>query len=294
MIQKTTTRELLSNYDFFICDLWGVIHDGNFLYPYVMDFLKEVQKQGKTLVFLSNAPRRADKVKAVLEGKGITPDLYQGIFSSGEVFFQDATSLQKKGVIAGNHYFYIGPDKDSDIMHGNKDFISVDSAAHADFALLTGVDNEFSTIDEVQHKLEEAISAGLLMMCVNPDKKVVKENPKDGTSRFMLCAGAIADVYEEIGGIVEYYGKPYTNVYKYLEEKYHINKAKTIAIGDGIETDIDGANNFGIDSVLVTYGIHKKEIIPNSAGEFNIEQVKQVFADHDVTPAKFFMDSLEV
>ncbi|HLD76719.1 MAG TPA: TIGR01459 family HAD-type hydrolase, partial [Rickettsiales bacterium] len=127
----------------------------------------------------------------------------------------------------------------------------VDTAQSADFVLVTGFEGQHSTLEEKLLQIRDARKYDLPFLCVNPDMLVVR---KDGTE--MLCAGVLAREYEKMGGEVVYYGKPYKNVYDITYKLFSTpNKNKILAIGDGLETDIKGANDFGIDSVLVTSGI---------------------------------------
>jgi HAD superfamily hydrolase (TIGR01459 family) len=248
--------EIVEKYDYFIFDVWGVVHDGSILYPQALETFQYLKKIGKKICFLSNAPRRASKVEKTLNDFGITKDLYEFILTSGESSYIDLMQNQKNNFTNfGKNYFYIGPHKDLDLLDG-LDYSRVENPSKADFAITTGFDGEHSKISE---KLPLAIQANefkLPMLCVNPDLIVVKQNGVE-----MICAGALALEYQKIGGTVYYYGKPFPKVYQMVLEKFLIpNENKVIAIGDGLETDIKGASDFGIDSVLVTGGILSKEL----------------------------------
>ena len=78
---------LAQDYDGFIVDLWGVVHDGVQPFPGVVDCLARLRDAGKRVVFLSNAPRRPAGIAAMLANMGVTPDLYHAIMSSGEAVF---------------------------------------------------------------------------------------------------------------------------------------------------------------------------------------------------------------
>jgi HAD superfamily hydrolase (TIGR01459 family) len=248
--------EILEKYDYFIFDIWGVVHDGSSLYPQALETFKYLNKIGKKICFLSNAPRRASKVEKTLNEFGITKDLYEFILTSGESSYLDLAQNQKNNFNNfGKNYFYIGPSKDLDLLDG-LNYNRVENPAKADFAITTGFDGEDSKISE---KLPLAIQANefkLPLLCVNPDLIVVKQNGIE-----MICAGALALEYQKIGGIVHYYGKPFSKVYQMVLEKFLIpNESKIIAIGDGLETDIKGASDFKIDSILVTGGILSKDL----------------------------------
>ncbi len=247
----SSLKEISNSYDYYFLDVWGVLHDGASAYPGAIETIAALRKEGKKICFLSNAPRRSSTVAAVLERLGFTPDLYDFILTSGEATFLDMKKNQDSGFKDfGKNYFYIGPKKDIDLLDG-LDYIKVDEASKANVTITTGFDGESSTLAEKLPQAIEAKKYNLPMICVNPDMIVVRQNGDE-----MICAGALAREYEKIGGKVFYYGKPFLAVYKMACEIFkNPPKHKIIAIGDGLETDIKGANDFGIDNVLVTGGI---------------------------------------
>lgn len=252
----SSLKEISANYTNFIFDVWGVLHDGHAPYPHVVETMKFLHAEGKKVCLLSNAPRRAHKVVEVLTRIGVTEELYDFILTSGEATFLDLKKNQDENFKNfGKKYYYVGPDKDLDLLDG-LDYVRVDDASIADVVINTGFDHEDSTIHEKMPQIIEAKKHDLPMICVNPDLIVVKQNGKE-----MICAGALAHQYEKLGGKVIYYGKPFSAVYKMTLETFgNPPKNKTIAIGDGMETDIKGANAFGIDSILVTGGILAKQL----------------------------------
>ncbi len=245
-------KEITSNYEYFVFDVWGVIHDGVHAYPNATQTIIDLKREGKKICFLSNAPRRAFKVAEVLKKYGIEQNYYDFILTSGEATFIDLEKNQKNNFKNfGKKYFYIGPEKDLDLLEG-LDYEMVKSAKEANFAITTGFDHDHSVIEEKMSQIVDAVGEKLPLICVNPDMMVIRKSGEE-----MLCAGVIAKKYEELLGSVIYYGKPHLSVYNMTHELFgkNIEKKKILAIGDGLETDIKGANNFEIDSVLITSGI---------------------------------------
>lgn len=268
---------IASKYDGFILDLWGVIHDGTALYPGVKPCLESLRKQGKKIVFLSNAPRRAAKVEERLNELGITPDLYDHVLSSGEVAFRflampeltDGTSAARTSAVearslrgakgealnANQKYFYLGPEKDADLLDGLH-YQRTEDMGEAEFMLAVDVEYHGQEVAELEPYLSEARRHNLPMVCVNPDFEVVKQ---DGTH--IWCAGAVAHHYQGMGGEVSYFGKPYAAVYETaLALLDTIKRDAILAVGDNIDTDILGANENVIDCALVTGGILAREM----------------------------------
>jgi HAD superfamily hydrolase (TIGR01459 family) len=282
-------KEIADLYDYFIFDVWGVIHDGSKAYPGAIEAISFLREKGKKICFLSNAPRRAAKVAAVLNKFGVTPDLYDFIMSSGEATFIDLEKNQKDGFKDfGKNYFYIGPKKDLDLLDG-LEYQKVDSAAEANFAITTGFDYDDSTLSEKIPQALDAKKYNLPMICVNPDLIVVKQSGQE-----MICAGALALEYKKIGGNVIYYGKPYTSVYEIVCQNFNISKnSKIIAIGDGMETDIQGANNFGIDSILITGGILSNSLNITYNQEADKDDLEKIFNQHKLFP-QFITSNLKI
>ena len=248
----TSVSELTTQYDAFLLDLWGVIHDGSAVYPGVTECLKNLRAQKKKVLFVSNAPRRSENVIAVLNKLGITPDLYDHVVSSGEVahrYFEHDNSI-------GKRYFYIGPKKDEQLLYDLPGYERMECHANADFVLNAGFARDEQALDEFEHELNLCQARQIPMVCINPDLEIVK---MDG-SRF-LCAGAIAARYTELGGDVLQFGKPYAEIYnRCFTLLGELPKERIIGIGDNIDTDVAGANAAGITSLLIMGGILEEKL----------------------------------
>lgn len=279
-LQISTLKKISNNYSHFILDVWGVVHDGSAAYPGAIEAISFLRKEGKKICFLSNAPRRASKVAKMLEKFGVTPDLYDFVLSSGEATFLDLERNQKNGFQNfGKNYFYIGPQKDIDLLD-ELNYVRVDEAAQAQFAISTGFDNDSSTLAEKLPQAIEAKKNNLPMICVNPDMIVVRQSGQK-----MICAGTLAREYEKIGGEVFYYGKPFSAVYEMVCEIFgNPEKTKILAVGDGLETDIKGANDFGIDSLLVTGGILASHFDTKLGQAENTLRLEKICAAHGTFP----------
>lgn len=237
--------DLADEFDGFIVDLWGVIHDGSELYPNVIDTLKKFEAKNKKILFLSNAPRRKSAAEKRLLDFGIARDLFLDVLTSGEVaheWLAKQTEFEKT-------YTYVGPDRDLPIMEG-LNYKKVNSAKDAGIMMVTGFDHDDSEMQEKIPFLEDAIKYNLPFICANPDIEIVRRNGKRA-----LCAGALAEEYEKMGGKVIYFGKPHFDVYKKSFEILGILKNRIAAIGDNLDTDIKGANENNIYSVVVTSGV---------------------------------------
>ena len=268
-IIKKNFSEVGLFYDIFFFDLFGVTHNGVKLFPDIINILKRIKNLRKKVIFISNAPRKSIKIKKFLNKIGLKRNLYFDVVSSGDLTYEDYLIKLKK-----KKYYFIGAKKDRDFCNDLK-IIEEKNLKKSDFILNLGM-NEGETINKYIRILHDAAKISLLMICVNPDLKVIRGKKKE------FCAGSLALKYEELGGKVKYFGKPYSEIYKKTMKKIKIrNKNKILAIGDSLRTDILGANNFQIDSALVLSGIHGK-----------IKEIEKVCKKTNIYP-KFLFNTLK-
>lgn len=239
---------LAERYEGFILDLWGVVHDGRRPYPGVADALAALKARGRRVCFLSNAPRRSHVVETLLTGMGLERGLYGGIITSGEL----AWRLLRGPDHAGRNALHIGPERDLSVVE-ESGIRLVASPDKAEFVLNTGPDPERGNEDVRAYRplLQACATRRLPMLCVNPDRHVMV-----GEAR-VICAGALADLYAELGGprAVEI-GKPDPAVYPPALEVLGITDlSRVVAIGDSPHTDLAGAEAAGIDAVWALTGL---------------------------------------
>lgn len=268
------------NYDAFILDLWGVVHNGHHPYPGVLDCMDRLREGGKPIILLSNAPRTNGYVVDFLENMGVARERYDQILTSGDITrevleHRDHPFLKN----TGSAFYQIGADRDKGLEDG-LEYQKVSSIGDADFLICTGlVDDQTETPENYRDILQDALKRDLPMLCANPDLTVMR----GATSHY--CAGAIAALYKNLGGRVELFGKPYPEVYRQAMEKLQIlDPAKILAVGDSMRTDIKGANACGIDSVLVSGGIHADEWGLKDGQLPTAAQIDEVTRVHQFSP----------
>ncbi len=273
----TSTMEFLDNitsltrqYDLFILDLWGVIHDGQNLYPGVRDCLEHLRKHKKKIIFLSNAPRRADTVATALLRMGVTDALYDKIVTSGEVFYQSLAHPEKSIFRpGGRNYIYMGLERDRNILEGSH-YQEVKHPDVASFLLLSHSYHDHQPMKELVPLLQGCIKNRLPALCINPDKEIVRLS-----GEHVYCAGFLAEEYRLMGGEVFYFGKPHSAVYVACLENYQeIDKKRIVAVGDSLANDIAGANDAGITSVLVTGGILQNAVGTPASVDYKDKLIK--------------------
>jgi HAD superfamily hydrolase (TIGR01459 family) len=250
----TGVSTLAPRYDGYILDLWGVIHDGVAPLPGAVDCLNSLVEAGKRIALLSNAPRRADDVARRIAQIGVPEDTYHHVMSSGEEAWQ---YLRRRDdpfyATLGRRCLHICSDRDLEIRDG-LDLEFFDQAEWADFILNTGPAEWDDTIEDYAPLLRRCLERRLPMVCANPDLVVMHG------AKLALCAGALAQFYEEQGGRVRWHGKPHRSVYDRCLGLLSVgDRSRILAVGDSLRTDIPGAAAAGIDSLFVAGGIHAKE-----------------------------------
>ena len=258
--------EIYHEYDAFIIDLWGVMHDGIKLYPSAMNAANELEGNGKRVIFLSNAPRPAKKVVEFLKKMKMGERLLRNVLTSGQVALN---SLKKNEF--GKNFYHLGPERDDSLFYDIKE--NKTTLEDCDFILCTGLfDEEEKNLQYYEKLLKNFTKKKLL--CTNPDLIVHRGGEEE------YCAGKIAEIFENLGGKVVYFGKPYKEVYLSCLKK----DQKTLVIGDNLKTDIKGANNMNLDSIFITSGVHKSK---TSHEEF----LEKLLKEHNVF-AKYFQKEL--
>lgn len=266
---------IADNYDALLCDVWGVLHNGKRAYPGVPEALSRFRAKGGTVLLLSNAPRPSAALPAMFEQLGIPHDGYDGILTSG-----DATRECLASHEFGRACYHIGPERDLPLFEGTG--VSRVGEAEGEFILVTGpFDDETEGPDDYTERFQRLAARGLPMICANPDILVERGD------RLIYCAGALARAYEELGGKTVYFGKPHGPIYDIAREKLagfrgaRVADTHILAVGDGLATDIRGANGAGIDALFITGGVFAGEC-GDDPEQPDPDKVRIVLAKHDV------------
>jgi HAD superfamily hydrolase (TIGR01459 family) len=262
---------LLADYDLLLCDVWGVIHNGVESFPPACEALRRARLQGATVVLISNSPRPAEAVVPQLDGLQVPRDSYDGMVTSGDV--TSAVIMERPG----QSVFHLGPPRDLPIYQGlNVKLVDVETA---DYVVCSGLfDDTRETPEDYRALLGRMKARGLFMLCANPD--VVVERGQD----LVYCAGALADLYQSMGGEVLYAGKPYAPIYEIALarakalRKGEVPLHRVLAIGDSVRTDLTGAASLGVDFLFLTAGIHAGEIGGDADPDLNT--LKLFFEDN--------------
>lgn len=244
---------VIGQYELCLCDIWGVVHNGVAPFAAACDALARMRAGGVTVVLVSNAPRPRSEIAVQLGKLGVPGDAFDAIVTSGDVA-RDLIAHR-----AGEPLYHLGPSRDLPLMAG-LDAPRV-GAAQAHYVLCTGLfDDETETAESYADQLADFARRGLTLICANPDLVV------DRGGRIVPCAGSLAVAYEKLGGEAIYAGKPHEPIYDLairIGQELRgetVEKARILAIGDAIRTDIAGAAQYGVASLMCVAGIHAGEM----------------------------------
>src|SRR3954452_7409337 len=224
-------RDLVGSVDVVLSDIWGVVHNGLEAFPEACEALHSFRRQGGTVILITNAPRPADSVQRQLRKLHVADESYDAIVSSGDLtrhFVADHP---------GRKVYWLGPERDNSIYRGlDPNLAPLDQA---DYIVCTGLfDDETESAEDYRGMMLLARERNLRMICANPDIVVERGD------RLIYCAGAIAELYRELGGDVIFYGKPHRPIYERAVElpverrKAATPLARVLASGDSVRTDL--------------------------------------------------------
>ncbi|MFV0295093.1 MAG: TIGR01459 family HAD-type hydrolase [Hyphomicrobiaceae bacterium] len=248
----TSVSRLSEKADAWICDVWGVLHNGKTAYVSAADACRQFRSQGGTVILVTNAPYPAREVMQRLDQLGIGSDAWDGIVTSGDVARALIDSLEPQPLL------HLGPDRMLGMLAGiEQRLVPADDAG---LVICTGLhDDERESPDDYRPMLEHLARRKVPLICANPDVMVERGN------RLLPCAGALAQIYAQLGGKVTYTGKPYPPIYERAiamigqHRNSPIDRQRLLAIGDGLRTDMAGAQKNNLQAVYIASALHVAE-----------------------------------
>ncbi len=268
-----TVAALATSADAWISDIWGVLHNGLAAFPDAGPACVRFRENGGTVVLVTNAPRPAAAVARMLDRLGVPGTAYDAIITSGDV------SRGLLGDFTGRRVYHLGPERDVGILDGLD--IRVGPAETADVVLCTGLfHDETEQPEDYRPSLAALASRRVPLICANPDL-IVERGPQ-----LIPCAGALAEIYNTLGGPVLYAGKPfpaiYERAYAAIEKARGALPAKDriLAIGDGIRTDVEGAGRQRLPCLFIASALHVDD-----RRAFDSGHVAELFTGHAHPPA---------
>lgn len=246
--------DISHKYDALFVDLWGCVHNGIEAYPSANKSLKRYRANGGKVVLVTNSPRPWSGVEKQLIKFGVDSGAWDLLATSGD----SARMAMFQGLV-GNKVYFIGTPFEENFfepLNVVKNPVTIERVPidEAEGIVCTGPFNSLEDLDVYLPDFEFAKKKGLKLLCANPDIIVDRGNVRE------WCAGALAKMYTDLGGKSLYFGKPFKPIYDLARRRLsysgaQINDDRILAIGDGITTDILGAENEGLDSLFITGGL---------------------------------------
>ncbi|MGP2492321.1 TIGR01459 family HAD-type hydrolase [Mesorhizobium sp. PUT5] len=242
---------LSGRYSALLCDVWGVIHNGETHFPDAAAALAKARAAGAAVVLITNSPRRSRDVVAQLRAIGVPDQAYDRVVTSGDVT-RDLIAQGPRMI------FHLGPDRDASLFDG----LDVEPVEEfeAQGVICTGLfEDEVETPADYAELLQRLRARNLPFICANPDIIVERGD------RLIWCAGALARDYAQMGGRTLIAGKPHAPIYRAaLQAAAEVlgrepDRAEVLAIGDGVMTDVKGGADNGLDVLYVSGGIHARD-----------------------------------
>ena len=268
---------LADRYDVLLCDVWGVIHNGVESFPQACQALVNWRAHHGPVILISNSPRPSADVVAQLDALGVPREAWSAFVTSG-----DATRALLRDRAPGP-VWTVGPDRDMVLYNDlGLDFAGVDEAA---FISVTGLyEDEIENPEDYRERLTAAAGRGLPLICANPDRVVQRG------SRLIYCGGALADLYEGLGGEVLMAGKPFAPIYDLALAEAHalkggpVDRSRVLCIGDGVITDVKGAQDQDLACLFIAKGIHGEAAV-GADGQLDPAKVEGLLAAESVSAA---------
>ncbi len=278
MIKLNSLLEIVNNYDNYIIDQWGVMHDGTNGYKHAIQTINYLKEKNKNLFIISNSSKRKHSSKDSLKNLGFAKDSFIDILTSGEMIWNLINNKYSNTKIKKNCFHIYDKTKEDGLSFReglNLNF--VEKVDHSDFILACTPFSNMQLIDYIPI-LKKAIDKRLIMYCANPDFETVDKN----NTHNIFCMGSVAEIYRKMGGNIVIQGKPEKNIYIETTKSIKLVKSRTVAVGDSIFHDIKGANNFLVDSILVKSGIHK-----------DLKNINMICKNHQISPS-YIIDRFSV
>jgi len=259
--------DLIDDYDLFLFDQWGVIHDGKNIFPKAEEVFLHLQNLKKQAVIISNSGKKSSDNISRMKKLGAKNTLNVPLITSGDVCRDLLVNKKNYFKNLGDKYFVVATEYP---LLSETQYQQVYSLEKSDFLLLCTTTN-FDGYDLIDNIFNEAINLKLPLVCSNPDVLGISGEDVHPST------GDLAIKYKKMGGKTHIIGKPGDEIFDFALNRTGIDKIKTLMIGDSLFNDIYGANQFNIDSLLITSGIHKKDFLVNKPIEDIIKDIHSDF-----------------
>jgi len=266
-----TFTEIINLYDFFLFDQWGVLHNGHYKFSNAERCLEKLKELNKKIILISNSSRPIELSIKNLTKLGYKNYLYDYCITSGEIALNAINDDIYKIYGKKCYPLYVSEEKIKIFKLNCKS-----SIAKSDFAMIADIPNNLEILDFAED-LDLMMKYNLPLFCSNPDYLVFDNN------KLSMCGGTIAQLYEDMGGKVYRYGKPFRPIYENIIKNQNITENKRVlVIGDSLWHDIAGGNEMGFDSLWIKNGVHKPQLLKKKEIDPLISKYKPKYAISDL------------
>ena len=274
--------DISKRYKAMFVDLWGCVHNGVVPFPEAVAALQAYRRNGGIVVLVTNSPRPRASVATQLAQIGVPVDAYDTIATSGD----SARAAMFQGVV-GRKVYHIGlPDEGGffEPLALLDEPVEIErvSLDEAEGIVCTGPFDSLADPAANRPAFLAAKTRGLKLLCANPDIIVDRGEVRE------WCAGALAQLYTEMGGESLYFGKPHPPIYdlarRRLAQIDDVADSEILAIGDGIGTDVSGALGEDLDVLFISGGLAARETGTGTTGDPEASKLAAYLTDHQSEP----------
>jgi len=275
--------DLVERYDVILCDVWGVLHNGKRVWETSARALANARDEGLAVVMITNAPRPRGPVLEQLDNFGCPPGVFDALVTSGDV------TRRLIGELNGPIY-HVGPERDFALYEGLDTTFAYAPDGAAGIVCTGLFDDRGEHPHDYLPRMKQWHAMGLPFVCANPDIVV------EVGDELLWCAGALAREYIKLGGDTRIVGKPHAPIYDVALEKARdhmgrkVERSRVLAIGDGLPTDIKGAQDNDLDALFISRGIHAAEY---ANGQGSDGQALERFLEKEKAAPRYWMHALQ-
>lgn len=231
----------------YLIDLDGTMYRGSEIIDGAKEFIDYLLENNHPFCFLTNNAMRTKKQNVEhMEAMGFTGIKEKHFFTSSMA----AAKYMAKQDLAKRKAWMIGQDGLKEALEDEGFTITKE---HADYVFI-GL-NRCATYDMYSEALDVLLH-GAQLVGTNTDRLLAKPGG------FQVGNGSIVAMFEYASGQKSpKIGKPYEPILNECLDYFHLSKEEAIVLGDNLETDILLGTDHGVETIMVTSGVHQEEDI---------------------------------
>lgn len=229
----------------FLCDMDGVIYQGNNILPGVKEFVNWLYKENKKFLFLTNSSGKTPReLQQKLGRMGLDVDeshFYTSALATAKFLSHQSPNCSAY-VIGEPGLFNALHDANITFNDVDPDYVIVGETANYNYNLI---------VKAMHHVMNGAKLIGTNTDLTGPSEIGI----------IPACRALVSPIELTTGKSAYYVGKPNPLMMRTGLQILGIHSAETAIIGDRMDTDIIAGIESGLDSVLVLSGVSTNETI---------------------------------